>query len=235
MGFSIDFGIIVLAALIHASLQLSVGCLLLLHRQGLMAKLLHKNSKDLAGSFVSGVGLLIMLAIMATGFVILNLSGHSLPAGFWCVLIGMLAGLALATWLLYYKKAGTTLWIPRTFSDFLAKRIKKTDSTTEAFGLGMVSVVGEAPFAFVLVLVAASAMVSLDSTWQLLAVGVYTLIAISPLVVTCLAIKKQGSVSGIQKWRMSNKTFLKLIGGCGFLVLAAVLIVFKLMPILGVI
>lgn len=233
MEFSADFAIIILAALIHASLQLSVGCLMLLHRRSLAAKLLRKKAPDLTGSFVSGAGLLIFLTVMAAGFLVSILSPKTVPIWFWTTLIGILMGLAIATWMLYYKKTGTTLWIPRSFSDYLAKRIKKTDTNTEAFSLGVISVVGEAPFTFALMLAAAGSIVSLDPDLQLLAVTIYTIIAIAPLMTAGLIMSKY-RVSDIQKWRSSNKTFLKITGGISFLVLAITLVVFKLMPIMEI-
>ena len=85
------------------------------------------------------------------------------------------------------------------------------------------------PFTLVLVVVAANSLLALPPVQQVLAVALYTLVAIFPLVVTRLLIRRGGTVADIQRWRTKNRTFLKVMAGVGFVVLAIFVFAFEVL------
>ena len=54
-------------------------------------------------------------------------------------------------------------------------------------------------------------------------------IAILPLILTRIMIRRGKTVVDIQKWRVKNKTFLRVVSGVCFVVLAMFIIAFKVM------
>lgn len=225
----VSIGTILLAALIHASLQLSLGSLLLLYHSSL-GKHIRKKTKRLVTHFIFGVLLMTILVISTLCFIIAVLSGGTLSPG--CILVcsGILVALAFCAWFLYYRSGRSTeLWLPRSVSRFIAFRAKVTNSNTEAFSLGLLVGFAEMPFSLVLSAVASNSILVLPEPWQIMMIIFYSLIAISPLAILRLCIHRGQTVADIQKWRTENKLFLKFLTGTGFLVLAIFLIAFEVM------
>lgn len=225
----VSIGTILLAALIHASLQLSLGSLLLLYHSSL-GKHIRKKTKHLVTHFISGVSLMTILVTSSLCFIIAVLSGGTLSPGWILVCSGILVALAFCAWFLYYRSGRSTeLWLPRSVSRFIAFRAKVTNSNTEAFSLGLLVGFAEMPFSLILSAVAANSILVLPESWQITMIIAYSLIAISPLVILRLCIRRGQTVADIQKWRTENKLFLKFLTGTGFLVLAIFLIAFEVM------
>lgn len=222
-------GTVLLSALIHASLQLSLGSLLLLYHSSL-GKHIRKKTKHLVTHFISGVTLMILLVLSSLCFAIAALSGGTLSPGWVLACSSILFVLAFCAWFLYYRSGRSTeLWLPRSVSRFITFRAKITNSNTEAFSLGLLVGFAEMPFSLILSVVAANSILALPELWQIIMILVYTLIAISPLAILRLCIRRGQTVADVQKWRTKNKLFLKFLTGTGFLVLAVFLIAFEVM------
>ena len=67
------------------------------------------------------------------------------------------------------------------------------------------------PFSLILSVVAANSILVLPELWQITMILVYTMIAISPLVILRLCIRRGQTVADVQKWRTKNKLFLKFL------------------------
>jgi hypothetical protein len=102
---------------------------------------------------------------------------------------------------------------------YLSDRTKATKQTSEAFGLGLSSVIAELLFIFAPVMVCALVLIRLEPTWQLLGILIYTSLSLSPLLVVNGLIGGGHKISRIQRWREENKTFLQFIAGGGLIVL----------------
>lgn len=232
--FIVSFSAILLTGLIHASLGLDLGCLLLLSRYSLGSKTRRPNTKSFTSSFIAGAGTITLLLIMSLCFLLINLTGDVLPVCLTVIEICVLFTLGLTVWWFYYKKGpGTILWIPRPIARFLDNRLAKVENNTDAFSLGLIASLGEAPLNLVLIFFAASTALQLPIEWQLLAVTGYTIITILPLVIFKCFIKSGKNLVRIQKWRESNKFFLKTITSLGFFILAAFIFVFEILPLVG--
>lgn len=229
MDMVIPFSEVFLAAVIHATLQLELGALLLLYHASL-GKHVRKKTRNLVDSYIAGIGMLVFLAVAATAFILSRLFGTELYAEEILIVVGMLMALAIAAWAFYYRRGKSTeLWLPRTVARFIDKRAKATNSNTEAFSLGVLTSLAEMPWTMVLFVVAANSIVVLPAAYQLLAVALYTIIAIIPPVVLRLAIRHGQTVVDIQRWRVKHKNFMRMITGVGFLVLGFFIFAFEVL------
>src|SRR3989344_2761900 len=144
-----SLAIIALAALIHASFQVSVSTLTLMSGHALGKKTAHGRLLRLVGGFICGVGVLTLLLISTVSFLFSQLFPHGTPMILWAMLCGAIIGVAISVWTYYYRQQrGTSLWLPRAIADYLNDRSKATKRPAEAFGLGFMSVVSELLFIF---------------------------------------------------------------------------------------
>ena len=224
-----EVGIIVLAAVAYATLQLGSGCLLLLYHASL-GKHIRKRTKSLVSSYIAGSGLMALFGIGLAYLVIAGIYGQTLSVGCLSVVAGVMVALAVLMWFVYYRRGKTTeLWLPKVVAKFITKRAELTESNTEAFSLGMLSGFAEMPWTAVLMVVVANSLLSLPLGWQVLMVVIFVMIAILPLVLMRIMIRRGKTVVDIQKWRVKNKMFLRIISGVTFAVLAMFIVAFKVM------
>lgn len=229
MDMVIPFGEVVLAALVHATLQVQLGALLLLYHASL-GKHVRKKTKTIVSSYISGIGTLVFLAVAAICFVLDRYFGKALYPEEIVIVVSMLIAIAVIVWGFYYKRGKSTeLWLPRTVARYIDKRAKETSSNTEAFSLGVLTSLAEMPFTIVLLVVAANSILKLETMWQLIAVVMYTVIAILPAIILRLTVRKGESIADIQRWRVKHKTFMRILSGVGFLVLALFLFAFEVL------
>lgn len=212
--------IIAVAALIHASFQLSISMLTLLSSHAIGAKRSHTRLLGLTGSFTLGVIVMttLLLSTVASAMQMAINPDNLLMA--WVGLCGLLFGLGIAVWIFYYRREqGTTLWLPRGMARYLLERTKATNQPAEAFGLGLSSVLAELLFAFVPILVTALVLINLQPVWQVVGVLLYSSLSLFPLFIINLLIGGGHKISQIQRWREDNKLFLQFIAGSGLIVL----------------
>lgn len=227
----VQFGIIFLAAIVHASLQCELGALLLLYHASL-GKHIKKKTKQLVSNYIFGSALLICLLVATTAFLIATLTRNSLSTLCLAVLAAILLMLALLIWFFYYKtRRSTELWLPKSVARYISGRAKLTESNVEAFSLGMLTAFAEMPFSFILILLAGNAVVQLPFEFQFLSILGYSFIAVLPLFVLRFFIRRGSTVVDVQKWRVRNKNFLKMFSGTLFLTLAVFLIAFKILGV----
>ena len=216
------FAIILLAAVIHASFQLSVSVLTLLSGHALGRKSARHRLVRLIGGFILGAGMMAALLVSTLAFIFTTSLTGGIPRVLWAALCGAAVGVGITVWLFYYRgERGTGLWIPRGFADFLSDRCKHSKSTAEAFGLGMTSVFAELLFVFIPLAITALVLIGLPSEYQVLGVFLYSAVSLLPLLVVGILINNGHKLSHIQRWREANKRFLQFAAGSGLLVLGA--------------
>ena len=222
-------GTVLLAALVHATLQLSLGSLLLLYHASL-GKHIRIKTRRLASRYVTGVALMTLLVLSAACFIIFTLCRGAMSTAGLSFCIGALVGLAFCAWFLYYRSGRSTeLWLPKSVASFINRRAKLTNSNVEAFSLGLLVGFAEMPFTLVLTIVSANSILMLPQIWQVTMLLIYTTVAITPLLVLRIGIRRGQTVVDIQRWRNKNKTFFRILSGAGFLVLAGFLLAFEIM------
>lgn len=220
MTLTSSLAIIVFAALIHASFQLSISVLTLMSGHAIGKKTAHTRLLKLIGGFNAGVGVMTMLLVASLSFTLQHLFGTELPLTVWAVTCGILVGVGVSVWRFYYRPGrGTSLWLPRNIALFLSERSKLTKRAPEAFGLGLSTVTGELLFIAAPIMVSSLVLIHLSPLWQLIGVTLYTLISILPLLIVSMLIGGGHKLSSIQKWRENNKNFLQFVAGSGMLIL----------------
>lgn len=236
MNHLIILSVIVLAAIIHATFQLSVSTLTLMSGHALGRRASKKQVTGLVGGFLLGVLLMTTLLLLAISYITqaFLLQNGAVPAAIWATNSGLLVGLGVAAWLFYYRreKNSTSLWLPQALSRYLNQRSKKTRSGAEAFGLGLTSVLAEGIFIIGPIL---TASLVLGSQVPIVAspglILLYTLISILPLTIIAIAVLRGARLSRIQKWREQNKNFLQFIAGAGLIVLGFYLYVHEVIMV----
>lgn len=228
-----SFAIIVLAALIHASFQLSVSVLTLLSGHALGAKKSRTRVLRMTTGYVFGAGFMTLLLLSTVALVLVHLFGPIPSLLVWSIASGLVLGIGIAVWLFYYRrgKDGTELWIPRAFAHYLDTRSKKAQLAAEAFGLGLVSVIAEIMFILPSLVISALVIIELPSEWQLFGIIIYTLISLAGLFAVWSLITGRGSLSRLQKWRTDNKRFLQFAAGSALIVLGFFIYVTKIMTV----
>jgi len=220
MNTSHAFIIIIVAALIHASFQLSVSVLTLLGSHAIGAKRSHAKLLRMIAGFVLGVMVMTALVLSSVSLVFANIFQSFVPLLAWAVVCGLLLGLGVAVWSFYYRREkGTTLWLPRGLASYLSNRTKATRQSTEAFGLGLTSVVAELIFIIAPITISGLVLTQLSPTLQLVGIAIYTAVSLLSILVVAGLIGSGHKLSGIQRWREQNKRFLQFSAGSGLLVL----------------
>lgn len=220
MDIPSSLAVISFAALIHASFQLSVSVLTLLSGHAIGAKRSQAKLLRLTTSFVLGAGLMTLLLLSSISFVLFHLYGKETPQIIWSAGCGVLFGIALSIWLFYYRREkGTTLWVPRNVAEYLTNRTKATKLSAEAFGLGLMSVIGELLFIIAPLFISSLVLVQLPPAWQIGGIVIYSLISLASLITVWALIGSGHNLGRIQKWREQNKYFLQFAAGAGLIVL----------------
>ena len=220
MDVATSFAIIALAALLHASFQLSVSMVTLLSGHAIGAKSSHARVMRLTGGFLAGVLTMTTLLLSSLGFLFTRWFGGHVPPIAWAASAGLMIGVGLAVWSFYYRReAGTALWLPRGMAHYLTERTKATKNSAESFTLGLGSVIAEILFIIAPIIVSSLALVGLGSGWQLLGVLLYVVVSAFSLITVVMLIGGGHKISHIQRWRESNKRFLQFAAGSGLFIL----------------
>jgi len=230
MDIASSLAIVTLAALIHASFQLSVSVLTLLSGHAIGAKHAQARVLKLTFGYVTGVGVMTLLVLSFLSLIFLHIFGHEAPQLIWAIACGLLIGVGLAVWFFYYRREkGTSLWIPRSFARHLSDRSKATKSSTEAFSLGLTSVVSELLFTAAPMIISALVLIQLPGEWQLVGIAIYTVVSLLTLFSVWVLISSGHRLSSIQKWREDNKRFLQFAAGGALAVLGFFVYVCKIL------
>ncbi len=225
-----SLAIVTLAGLVHASFQLSISVLTLLSGHTIGAKRSHARLLRLTSSFVFGTGLMTVLLLSFTSLLLLNIFGNHTPQLIWAIACGLTVGVAIAIWVFYYRhEKGTTLWIPRSMATYLNKRTKLTKLSGEAFGLGLSSVIGEIIFIIAPLFISALVLIQLPAVWQLVGIGIYTLVSMLSIITVWVLIGSGHALSDIQRWRENNKHFIQFTAGTGLVILGFFVYVYQVL------
>lgn len=230
MDIASSLAIVTLAALIHASFQLSVSVLTLLSGHAIGAKNSQAHVMRLTFGYVSGVGVMTLLALSFISLIFLHVFGTDAPQFVWAIACGLLIGVGLAVWFFYYRpEKGTSLWIPRSFARHLSDRSKATKNAAESFSLGLTTVISELLFIGAPMIIAALVLIGLPAHWQLVGIAIYSVISLLTLFSIWVLIGSGHKLSSIQKWREDNKRFLQFAAGGALAILGFFVYVCKIL------
>jgi hypothetical protein len=185
----------------------------MINARGLGSKTSATKIDTLSTFFILGSSVMTFLILSTLLLTICYINENLITALDWSIICGLVAGVGLAIWLFYYRKNGTSIWIPRPFADFLGEKIKIAKRPMEAFVLGLTTVLGEILFVVAPISAASLAVLSLPSYFQPIGMIAYILMSSSSLFIIWLLITHGKSISKIQVWRENNKRFLQYVSG----------------------
>ncbi len=224
MSDLLSIATIVLAGIVQASLQLSLGGLVLLYHSS-MGQHKRRKTRYLAKSYIWGACTISFVCVCAIAFLIQQLLGVAVSQEWMLISIGALIACSLVMWLGYFRDGnGTELWLPKCLSRYITRRAKHTNDNIEAFSLGMLSAFAELPITVAIYFIVANCL--LNARFPLLAALLYILIVATPMIVLKFSIKAGKNVVAAQKWRIRNKRFASLFSGSSFVVLALFVVAF---------
>lgn len=215
--------IIVLSAILHATLQLSVSVFTLLSGHKISQNSPHRHLMKLSTAFLAGVFSITILLFSSLSFLASNIFEISRinNSVLWSIIIGLISGLSVSIWVFYFKNGnGTKLWLPDSLAGFFITKTKKARHSAEAFSLGLSSVLLE--WFFILPPIFASAIITthLIPPLQIVALITYVSIAHFPLFSIYVLISGGHPIASVQQWRERNKKFIQLISSLCAAVLA---------------
>ena len=220
------FATIALAGFAQATLQLSFGGLILLYHAS-MGRHRRKKTGRLTSAYILGVLIIALLAVSGIGFWISQLAGQALTLEMTLICVGIFLACAVIMWLLYYRRGkNTELWLPRSFTRFIAQKAKTTDDRIEAFSLGILSAFAEMPMSIAIFFVVANCILSTSAHLQIAAIVFYLAIIALPMMTLKFYIRTGNNVVDVQKWRIKNKMFTRFISCTSFIVLSAFMLAF---------
>lgn len=225
----IDVLMVMLASIANANLQIGTGTLLLLYNESLGRKV-RKTTRSVTRGFILGSFLFSILLISTTMLLILLINNHPLVENGLILLSSLALAMSIMIIGLYFRRGkNTLLWIPDFMAKYFRKRAGKVDTGTEGMALGMTTILAELPFSAVLIIIAANSLLNLPQAVIILALAGYSLITAMPLIITKMLIKNGTNLAEIQRWRVKNKTFLRIFAGICYITLAIFIIAFKLL------
>ena len=225
MSDLLSIAVIALAGIVQASLQISLGGLVLLYHSS-MGQHRRRKTRYLAKSYIWGALAISFLAVCAGAFILERIFQGEIAREAVFVVSGMLLASAAVMWLLYYRRGrqSTQTWLPKSLTHYISRRARATGDNIEAFSLGMLSAFVELPLTIAIYAVVANCLIS--TTQPFLALGIYLAVIALPMVLLKLRMKTGRNVAEIQRWRIQNKAFVRIISGSGFAVLAVVVLTF---------
>ena len=227
MSDLLSIATIILASIIQASLQLSLGGLVLLYHSS-MGHHKRRKTRYLAKSYIWGAIAISFLFVCAGAFLIQNYIPKNAMQLWQVVCIGMLVACAAVMLLGYFRDGKSTeLWLPKSVSRYISRRARNTNDNIEAFSLGMLSAFAELPITMAIYFVVANCIANTES--PLLVALLYVTIIAIPMAILKISIKTGKNVIAAQKWRISNKRFIKIFSSGGFMILALFIMAFWVM------
>ena len=220
------FATIALAGFAQATLQLSFGGLILLYHAS-MGQHRRRKTRHLTTAYILGALVITMRAVSGIAFWISQLAGKALTLEMTLICVGVFIACAAIMWLLYYRRGkNTELWLPRSFSRFIARKAKATDDTIEAFSLGTLSAFAEMPMSIAIFFIAANCILTVSAHLQLVALLAYLLIVALPMLALKFYVRTGNNAVMAQRWRIKNKTFIRFVSSLSFMMLSVFVLTF---------
>ena len=232
MSIFASLGIVILAMLIMASLQLTPGVFALFYHYAL-GKFSKRKVSDLTLFFIIGaeiVNAFIFLSIyFLLGFFMLGNLGFKSDI-FTYALVGVLVALAIVSSLCYYRHgAGTQLFISRRYAKGMDRLASSTNSRTDAMLLGALAGSYELIFSLPLFITVATITLELNIFRQpsnLIAIA-FVIAPILPLFIIRWQYQSGHNLADIMRLRTKNKPFMRFLLTVSFFLIAILIILFK--------
>lgn len=232
MNVFTSVGILILTMLIMAFLQLSTGIFLLFFHY-CHGKYSHRKCSDMGLFYIIGVELCVALIFLSTYFSLnaLYFATSNFDDTFliWFI-AGILAALAIVIFFCYYHKGkNTKLFISRRLASLLNEKAKNAKTRSDAFTLGFISTIPELFFTIPIYIVAAIETMQIGDTpiVRSLLVILFILSAVTPIIAAHMSMDFGYNLANIEKTRIRNKNFTRAFVSLLYLIIAILIITFK--------
>lgn len=223
-------GIVILATLILAILQLSPGIFALFSHYA-SGKFDAKKRAILTTFFMLGVETVsAVLFICAVLFVnVFYLFSTRPEATFlaW-ILVGFLLALAMISLISYYRPGkGSQLFIPRKCAVALERYAAEANSRSDAFVLGAFSSILELPFSLPLYLAVANVIIVLSVVWppSMLLAFLFVFIPLAPLFLIRYKFRFNFNLADVMRTRVRDKNFVRFALCFAYVAIAILIII----------
>lgn len=233
MSFFISLGIVILAMLIMAFLQLTPGVFLLFshYTHGKYSK---SRASDMSLFFILGAESVSACLFLCCYFVanLLFLYQFRPESSFFAwIAVGILLSLALVSLFCYFRPTrGTQLFIPRSLSKKMDASARSATSRSDSFALGASSMLPELPFTLPLYIITSVELIemSVEFSPSHLLTFLYIIIPTIPLFIIRWAFSFGRNLVDLQKSRIQHKSFTRIILFCSYFAIAMLIIYFRI-------
>ena len=230
MSVFTSLGILIIAMLIMALLQLVPG-VFLLFRHYASGKYSARKASDLALFFILGVETAVVIIFLSLYFIITAISATIIDFNneyYYWFMSTIFVIICFAILFCYYRKStGTKLFISRSLAHKLDHKARTAKSRSDAFMLGITSIIPEIIFTLPLFIISITSITSVVAE-SVLRSGLIILFAISailPLIIYNIAFTTNHHLASFIKFRFKNKTFIRLIISFLYLSLSIIIII----------
>ncbi len=216
-------GILILATLIQASLQLVPSIFMVFYHYA-SGKKSRAKADDLTLSFVLGAEtfntLLFLLLYTVYYTIFYNIDNLNTSLFSW-IMAGIFLALALASFFFYFRKSkGTELFVSRKIAKNLTFRAKNVKTRGDAFALGCFSGTAELIFTLPLYIIVIVISNIIDFAPRSLLLFLFIASITIPLFSIHLSYRSGNNLAEIQRHRVQNKLFFRFIIPIAYILLA---------------
>ena len=234
MSFFISLGIVFLAMLIMASLQLQPGVFSLFYHYAL-GKYSKSRASDMALLFILGAEVSAACFFLCSYYIvnIFFLYQFRPETSFFAwFIVGILIALAFMSFFCYFRRgSGTRLFISRKCAHMLDLHAKNAKSRSDAFALGAFSGIYELPFTLPLYMVTSMEIMELSVEFfpsHLLTI-LYIVVPTLPLFFIRWRFQTGHNLADIQRSRVKDKAFTRIILCFSYIAITALFIYFRIL------
>lgn len=236
MSFFVSLGIVVIAMLIMACLQLQPGVFALFYHYA-SGKYSKSRVSDMTLFFILGTEVAAACLFLYSYYIANSLFLYQFrpeTSFFAWVLVGMLMAMALLSFTCYFRSGpGTRLFIPRKCAKNLDSHARTAKSRSDAFMLGALSSVCELPFTLPLYIV--TSVEIMEMTAEFLPSNILTLLYIIvptfPLFFTRWKFQTGHNLADIERSRVKDKTFTRIILCFSYIAITILFIYFRILAL----
>ena len=235
MNVFASIGIVILAMLIMASLQLVPGVFALFHHYSLGKYSFQKTSR-LSLFFILGTEIISAFLFIASFFIASILFLNDLDPRnnivTW-IFVGIFASLTIVSFFFYFRhphSKDTILFLPRRYASALNQRANNVKKPTDAFTLGALSNIYELIFTLPLYIITATEIMYMHTEYfadDLLTI-LYILISAIPLLNMYLSFLLGHNLADIERSRIKDKTFHRFSISLGYITIMILMVFFRI-------
>lgn len=235
MNVFVSVGIVILAMLIMASLQLVPGVFALFYHYA-SGKYSRKKASTFSLFFIIGAEIISAFLFIAAVYIsyilfINDLDPHNNVVAW--AFVGIFIALSITSFFFYFRHPhdkDSELFIPRKYAKSLILRASKVKSQSDAFTLGALCNIPEIIFTLPLYIITATEIIYMHTEYiadDLLTV-LYILISTVPLIILYISFHKNRNLSDVIRSRIRDKNFHRLCLGLSYATIAILIICFRI-------